>query len=362
MRNLYLGVALAPYRVGYYNYIHEHMNCDICFQIRHFEGQMFSTEELEKQCNFVPKYLGVWHMGKDRWMVRGLRRLIDEANPDFVIVPEFSLLAMQVIAIKKIFGKKFKVISQCDDSYAMLVSGGFSRFHSWARSCCMPFMDDLLLLDDRSTDWYNKRCGKGIFVPMIQNETAISLVEREKALDIAAQLRNEYSLDGVKTILFVGRLIEVKNLFRLIDACAKLDFGYKLVIVGDGVLRKQLEEYASRKGANTLFVGQKNGLDLTAWYCCADAFVLPSTIEAFGAVTNEALLCGCNCCVSEVAGSVCLIEEAKNGYLCNPQSVDDIADKIEKTCKLPLSKDRRSRMKYSFERVMEKMANKLMDK
>lgn len=361
MRNLYLGVALAPYRLDYYNYISEHMSCDIYFQIRNFDGQMFSTEDLERNCHYVPKYLDVWHVGKDRWIVRGLKQLIDAADPDFIIVPEFSFLAMQVIALKKLCRKKFKIVSQCDDSFAMLVSGGFSKLHAFSRRLCVPFMDDLLLLDNRAADWYLKRYHKGIFIPMIQNEEVLSPEEREKAIVMSGQLKNQYVLEGQKILLFVGRLVEVKNLFRLIDACTKLEFKYKLVFVGDGVLRKQLEEYSSKKEVNTLFVGQKNGLELTAWYLCADVFVLPSTMEAFGAVTNEALLCGCNCCISEVAGSACLIEDGKNGCLCNPHDTDDIARGLTKVGSMPIDMERKSKMKYEFNAVMNDLRKHLME-
>ena len=361
MRNLYLGVALAPYRLDYYNYISEHMSCDIYFQIRNFDGQMFSTEDLERNCHYVPKYLDVWHVGKDRWIVRGLKQLIDAADPDFIIVPEFSFLAMQVIALKKLCRKKFKIVSQCDDSFAMLVSGGFSKLHAFSRRLCVPFMDDLLLLDNRAADWYLKRYHKGIFIPMIQNEEVLSPEEREKAIVMSGQLKNQYVLEGQKILLFVGRLVEVKNLFRLIDACTKLEFKYKLVFVGDGVLRKQLEEYSSKKEVNTLFVGQKNGLELTSWYLCADVFVLPSTMEAFGAVTNEALLCGCNCCISEVAGSACLIEDGKNGCLCNPHDTDDIARGLTKVGSMPIDMERKSKMKYEFNAVMNDLRKHLME-
>lgn len=361
MRNLYLGVALAPYRLDYYNYISEHMSCDIYFQIRNFDGQMFSTEDLERNCHYVPKYLDVWHVGKDRWIVRGLKQLIDAADPDFIIVPEFSFLAMQVIALKKWCRKKFKIVSQCDDSFAMLVSGGFSKLHAFSRRLCVPFLDDLLLLDNRAADWYRKRYHKGIFIPMIQNEEVLSPEEREKAIVMSGQLKNQYVLEGQKMLLFVGRLVEVKNLFRLIDACTKLEFNYKLVFVGDGVLRKQLEEYSSKKEVNTLFVGQKNGLELTAWYLCADVFVLPSTMEPFGAVTNEALLCGCNCCISEVAGSACLIEDGKNGCLCNPFESDDIARGLTKVGSMPIDMERKSKMKYEFNAVMNDLRKHLME-
>ena len=103
MKNLYLGVALAPYRLDYYNYISEHMNCDIYFQLRVFEGQLFSTEEVEKKCTFIPKYLKITRMMGDRQVVWGLRKLIKQYKPEFIMVPEFSFLAMQVILIKKLF-------------------------------------------------------------------------------------------------------------------------------------------------------------------------------------------------------------------------------------------------------------------
>lgn len=360
MKNLYLGVALAPYRLDYYNYISEHLNCDIYFQIRNFEGQMFSTEDLERKCHFVPKYLDVWHVGKERWIVRGLKKLIDAAAPDFIIVPEFSFLAMQVIALKMLYRNKFKIVSQCDDSFAMLVSGGFSKLHAFSRRLCVPFMDDLLLLDNRATDWYCKRYHKGIFIPMIQNEVGLSSEEREMAFKMSGHFKKQYALEGLKTLLFVGRLVEVKNLFRLIDACSKLDFKYKLVFVGDGVLRKQLEEYSSKKEVNALFVGQRNGIELIAWYLCADVFVLPSSMEAFGAVTNEALLCGCNCCISEVAGSACLIEDGKNGCLCNPFESDDIARGLTKVGSMPIDMERKSKMKYEFNAVMNSLQNHLI--
>ncbi len=126
-KNLYLGVLLAPYRLDYYNYLYEHMNCEIYFQLHGFDGQLFSTEELEGKCTFTPKYLKIKRMLGDRQIVWGLVSLIRKANPQFVMVPEFSFLAIQVILIKKILGFKFKIISQCDDSYAMLTGKGFSR-------------------------------------------------------------------------------------------------------------------------------------------------------------------------------------------------------------------------------------------
>lgn len=362
MRNLYLGVLLAPYRLDYYNYISENMNCDIYFQLRGFEGQLFSTEELEKNCAFGPKYLKITRLMGDRQVAWGLHKLIKNSNPEFIMVPEFSFLAMQVILIKKLFGYKYKIISQCDDSYAMLEGKGFSRFHAWSRKLCMPFIDNIVLLDNRSKDWYQTHYNKGIFMPLIVNEKMTSDEDEVKITNLATAQKGKYHLNNVKTILFVGRLVEVKNLFRLLDACSQLKIAYKLIVVGDGVLRSELEAYAKKLNVSTEFVGKKNGIELTAWYRCADVFVLPSTLEPFGAVTNEALVSGCNCCISKVAGSACIIKEGENGYLCDPYSVEDIARKIEKTSLLPVATDRKSKMTISFFDAMNNMKKEIDSK
>lgn len=360
MKNLYLGVALAPYRLDYYNYISEHMNCDIHFQLKGFEGQLFSTEELEKKCTFTPKYLKITRLMGDRQVVWGLRKLIKENKPEFIVVPEFSFLAMQVILIKKLFGYKYKIISQCDDSYAMLIGKGFSRFHAWSRKLCMPFMDNLILLDSRAQTWYQNHYHKGIFMPLLTDDRKANVTD--EIIAKADQYKERYGLYGVKTLLFVGRLVDVKNLSSLLKACSLLSFKYKLIIVGEGLLRDCLENEAKELNVNVEFVGRKNDSDLTAWYCCADVFVLPSVIEPFGAVTNEALLGGCNCVISKRAGSACLIEEGINGYLADPNSVDDIAKQIGKACQLPIDSSRASKMFITFIGAMQTMEDEIKSK
>lgn len=362
MRNLYLGVLLAPYRLDYYNYIYENMNCDIYFQLRNFEGQLFSTDDLEKRCVFTPKYLNIKRVFGDRQVVKNLRTLIQKSNPEFIIVPEFSLLAIQVILIKKVYGYKYRIISQCDDSLGMLEHKGFSRFHTWSRKLCMKTIDELVLLDSKAKDWYQKRYHKGIFMPLIVDERQQDIEKVSMAKHLANELKDKYGLHDCKTLLFVGRLVDQKNLASLIDACRLLNMPYKLIIVGDGILRPELEKHALERKIPIEFVGRKNGDELNAWYYCADVFVLPSKIEPFGAVVNEALLCGCNCCVSKVAGSACLINEGENGFLLDPYDVHDIADKIKKTCSLQAEVNRSSKMFYSFKEMMDNMYKHIMVK
>lgn len=351
--NLSFGILLAPYRVDYYNYLHDNLNFEIFFCKRTFPGQMYNTEDLEKSSTYVPQYLSKRKILGRFFLVKGLRSIIKDHNPKCIIVPEFSILTLQIILIKFIFGYKFKILSQCDDSYDMLNGGkSFSKIHSVARKFFMPFISDLILVDPKSKDWYQKNYHKGRWMPIIQDESKKSFYTYNLK-EMSNCIRQEYKLDGVLSIIFVARHIELKNLPILLKSCCKLTQPYKLIVVGDGIMRQKWEKLSIELNVNAVFVGQKNGLELEAFYHACDIFVLPSYLEPFGAVTNEALLCGCISLVSQNAGSSCLIENGKNGYVFNPESVDDLRSKIESASTLIIS-PKHNVMNFNFEDLMKK--------
>ena len=43
-------------------------------------------------------------------------------RPDLVIVPEFSILALEVCLLRAVCRWKFKIVSICDDSMDMILS------------------------------------------------------------------------------------------------------------------------------------------------------------------------------------------------------------------------------------------------
>ncbi len=86
-------------------------------------------------------------------------------------------------------------------------------------------------------------------------------------------------LKGKATILFVGRLQERKKVDSLILACEMLPQNQqpRLVIIGDGPARTDLERLARLHYPATEFTGGVHGDDLAPWYAAADLFVLPGT-------------------------------------------------------------------------------------
>ena len=157
--------------------------------------------------------------------------------------------------------------------------------------------------------WYQSRFGKGVFFPIIYDE-AIFRERLEDALPRASQIRREMGLVGKKVVVFVGRLIELKRVPLLMEAFSNVRTDEELVVIGDGECREALE---NQSPSHCTFVGSKGGEELYAWYNIADILVLPSRIEAFGAVVSEALAAGCPAIVSEAAGATCMIRDGENG-------------------------------------------------
>jgi glycosyltransferase involved in cell wall biosynthesis len=101
---------------------------------------------------------------------------------------------------------------------------------------------------------------------------------------------------GVFTIGFAGRLVEAKGVRDLIAAVAELPFPFRLLVVGDGPLREELQRAPLGPGTLDLRVGVRSGA-MPALYAEMDVLVLPSRTtatwaEQFGKVLGEALLCG----------------------------------------------------------------------
>ena len=109
--------------------------------------------------------------------------------------------------------------------------------------------------------------------------------------DAVARIRARF---GERLVVSVGRLVYYKGLEYLIRAMA--DVQGKLVIVGDGPLRRKLETLATRLGVvpKVSFAGEVENAEALAHYHAAAVFVLASVArsEAFGIVQIEAMASG----------------------------------------------------------------------
>src|SRR5688572_18392821 len=111
--------------------------------------------------------------------------------------------------------------------------------------------------------------------------------------------------DDRLVFVWVGRLVPVKGLDVLIDACSRLrDLPFRLFLVGDGPLRADLAARVQAAGlADTVkFVGARDHTELPDWYSAADWTLLPSRSEGLPNVLRESLACGTPFIASDVGG------------------------------------------------------------
>lgn len=102
---------------------------------------------------------------------------------------------------------------------------------------------------------------------------------------------------------------------------------FKLVLVGDGPLRKSLEELADSLGLQerVVFCGKQGRMQVTNLLRGCEVFVLPSRSEPFGIVILEAMACKKPVIATKVAGPMEIIEDGKTGILVEADNPDMLA-------------------------------------
>ena len=307
--NLYISTYLASYRLD----LCERLSKDCGFAIYHYMGDLIPAdvkpywEDYTFENNRLPvkKLFG-------KYYAVGLKELLARLRPSVVFIQEFSLITIQLLLLRKKFG--FRVVSICDDNIDMIAGNDYARLHRLARPWIPRFLDDVILTTPEAVAWYQSRFGKGRLLPLLPDGEKYR--ERLKGvIPEAVRFRQEVSAEGKRLILFVGRLVSFKNIPVLLDAFPPLKEKACLVIVGKGPMGEECQRIA---GENVHFSGARYGLDLLACYQAADVLVLPSYLEAYGAVVGEALLAGCPSIVSEKCGSQSLIRDGRNGRVILP--------------------------------------------
>lgn len=149
------------------------------------------------------------------------------------------------------------------------------------------------------------------------------LVERDCVKDVPEMYKN--------CILQVGRIEHIKNQGGVIQACMGNDI--PIVFIGrieDPRYYAQIKKLADKRG-NVHFLGEMPQEKIADYYSAAKVHVLPSLRESPGLVTLEAMYYGCNVVVSnETFCPIKYYQLDKNGYVCNPFSVNSIRKAIEK--------------------------------
>lgn len=146
------------------------------------------------------------------------------------------------------------------------------------------------------------------------------------------ELRHHFEGDA-PVVTTVGRLIPVKNHETLVDATAELTDMYpdiRVLIIGDGDLRGDLERRAERRGVsdNVVFAGWLHRPEVAACVSAADVFAMPSHAEGLGVALIEAMVAGSPAAASDIP----VFHEVLDGtgLFASPTDPEDWAETIDR--------------------------------
>lgn len=142
-----------------------------------------------------------------------------------------------------------------------------------------------------------------------------------KPSEETGKIRDKFGIpQDAKIILSVGRLVDHKMLFSMIDTFNVIQktYGkYILVIAGKGNLFEPLQEYVAKNNIkNITFIGYVQDSDLPDLYSCSDYFIISSKYEGGEPVLTvaEAMASGLSCIVSNIP-NLRLVEDVNCGIV-----------------------------------------------
>lgn len=134
-----------------------------------------------------------------------------------------------------------------------------------------------------------------------------------------------------KIILNVGRMVEEKAQHYLMDMMVNINNpDWKLVILGDGPLRSEIEAKIEKCNLNSRIELGGQVKNVNKWFDKSSIFVFSSISEGFPNALVEAMAAGLPCVSFDCdAGPRDLINDGKNGFLVPVGNIDLFSEKVK---------------------------------
>lgn len=152
--------------------------------------------------------------------------------------------------------------------------------------------------------------------------------------------RQAKSQDRPLTIGVVSRLESIKGMDLVVPAFAQVKACHpemQLLIVGDGSLRKQMEEQAHEAGLEEAveFAGRQPQEKLVSYYDRIDILLMPSRSEGFGLTAIEGMARGCVVVAARTGGLPEVVRDGEVGLLHEAEQIEDLVAQINKLIEQP---------------------------
>jgi glycosyltransferase involved in cell wall biosynthesis len=243
---------------------------------------------------------------------------------DIIHVPYTSnyYLALPILLINKIL----------EIPYVIIIHGG--GMYEWKNKTVHRLFfknaNAIVAVSDIIQKEYERRSDRKInFIPPL-----IPFLKTELA---KSELYKKYGFNANDIIiLYLGSIKKVKGCSTLFEAFSNLGKEYikennlKLIYIGDGILRNELEDKIVEKNLSQhiKFFGYISHEKVPELYKLADIYVIPSLFEGMPISLLEAMFNGLPIIGTNVNGINNLIIHKKNGLLFEKENIDDLKNKI----------------------------------
>lgn len=238
-----------------------------------------------------------------------LRKYIKSASPDIVIS---FMTAVYCTTIFALLGLNIPIIAseRNDPVYTNIL-------RKILRKIFLPMATHLVVQTENIKEYYSTN---------IQRKTSVIYNPvSEKVWEVS-------DIPKINQIISVGRLFPQKNQKMMIDAFSRIKdkyLDYKLVIYGEGPLRKELEKYIKSLSLEERVLLPGRNKEVISELKRSKLFCMSSDYEGMSNALIEAQCIGLPIITTRVSGAEELIVNHKNGIIVNIGDTDALTEAID---------------------------------
>lgn len=208
--------------------------------------------------------------------------------------------------------------------------------------------DGIVNSDKCEVIWNGSSTGVDISKFLMKDKSSVEIINRKCDLG----LRNDTFVFG-----FIGRINREKGINELLDAFCMLlensEVDVELVLIGpkesDVLVNEKLEGLLNST-SSIHYYGMSN--EVEKYYDVMDCFIFPSYREGIATVLLEACASGLPIISTNINGSIDVVTDGFNGYLCDPKSTVQLVTCMKKM--LNLDKNDFQRMRTNSRHIAVK--------
>jgi glycosyltransferase involved in cell wall biosynthesis len=194
-------------------------------------------------------------------------------------------------------------------------------------------------------------------VSVVPNGVDMSLFKRTMREPERKKRRKELGIEEDDIALItVSRLVPKNGVVDIIRSLASLPKHIKLIVVGEGPLRAQLQAAANALFVQerVIFTGNQTHAETVRFLDCADIFCRPSLSEGMGNVFLEGMAMRMPVIGTQVDGIPDFLIPQKTGWACEPKNPASIAHAVQHIINPANHKETTKILKNAYQLVEER--------